>query len=456
MPEKNQGAEVVNKLTETLDQNNEALKLSAKAVEEIKSLAASQVESSAKIVDAVMSGFKAMTETKETEEKKSLEVQVKNLEAKLQSYRAGEGSAASKDSQVEEFKSEFRNAINLKTKSDGSFILPLKEVVELKSGVVGFDARRGGLLAKPGYVVPGLLEDKPLAKGISSLIPTIDNAHNATLTFKDISNLNLIQSYENKPAENTKQVIFTQKEIKPFVYKAKIPVSSDILHLNSKGQLSTDIVTEYINSCVDLFNYKKDLTVVTNVIADSGATGNKVNKVLTAASNAVVINDILNAYSALSPFYRTGSVVFAADHKLIDKIFQQVGSDGHPLMEYYTYIDGQGLTNIKTPNGAVKIIPVDTDFFKGYKAFNDNFSVSSTDVSSGYNTANTGNGGKVLGMFIDTQKSIFGIEDSSYFEADLLLEKKDPYNEEAFFGVKGAFNYKTKLEASISLLINKN
>jgi hypothetical protein len=456
MSKENQGAEVVNKLTETLEQNNKALELSAKVVEEVKSLAASQVESSAKVVDAVMNGFKTMTETKETEEKKSLEVQVKNLEAKLQSYKAGEGSSASKDSQVEEFKSEFKNVINLKTKSDGSFILPLKEVVELKSGVVGFDARRGGLLAKPGYVVPGLLEDKPLPKGISSLIPTIDSAYNATLKFKDISNLSLIQSYENKPAQSTKEIIFTEKSIAPIIYKATVPVSTDIVHLNSRGQLSTDIVAEYINSCVDLFNYKKDQTVILDVIADSGETGNKVNKVLTASSSAVVINDILNAYSALSPFYRTGSVVFAADHKLIDKIFQQVGSDGHPLMEYYTYIDGQGLTNIKTPNGAVKIIPVDTDFFKGYKAFNDDFSVSSTNVASGYNTANTGNAGKVLGMFIDTQKSIFGIEDPSYFEADLVIDKKDPYNEEAFFGVKGAFNYRTKLEASISLLINKN
>lgn len=456
MSKENQGAEILENLSKTAEAATKALENSTQVMAEVKSLTQSATEALVKSTEAVEAGFKAMAETKETEEKKSLEIQVKNLEAQVQSYKAGQGSYASNDSLVEEFKSEFKNVIALKTKSDGSFILPLKEVVELKSGVVGFDARRGGLLAKPGYVVPGLLEDKPLPRGISSLIPTIDSPHNATLKFKDISNLSLIQSYEKKPAQDTKEIIFTEKDIKPFVYKAKVPVSSDILHLNSKGQLSTNIVSEYINSCVDLFNYKKDQTVITNVIADSGTTGNKVNKVLTAASNAVTINDILNAFSALSPFYRAGSIVFAADHKLIDKVFQQVGSDGHAMMEYYTYVDAQGLTNIKTPNGVVKIMPVDTDFFKGYKAFNDDFTVSVTDITSGYNISNSGNGGKVLGMFMDTQKSIFGVEDASYFEASLLSDNKDKYNEEAFFGVAGAFNYKTKLEASISLLINKN
>lgn len=446
MPEKTSAEVIVEKLDETKSQ---VQSLAEKTTEEMKSIGA-----------AITSGLKEAFENKSKEEIKSLKDEMANKDEELKALRSGHGvNSASADGL------EIKSAISkgfAEATTDNSFkVTNIKSFLEQKSnGVVGFDARRGGIFLKEPKVYGEVINLSPRAQGISSLIRNVDAMSDVIIKRKDYSKSEILQVIENQVSTNKKGGEYTEIKISQIGEKVTIPVTSDMLREIKRNQLSFDLVSNQINDLVDLYRFKKDKLVVDKAIAKAQLSGALVRKSLTNSASATDSSwgfaDIIKAYSAFPQFYRSSNVVFAADQNYLDKVFAKVASDGHGNMEYFNFTNESGFTSLKTANGTIKLVPVDGSFFNGYKLFDDSLEATNSLATGGFNFSGSDNGGKVLGMFIDLNKSMLLSEDLNAFEVGLYSDAKDLHKEEAFFGLSGSYGTDVILEASMSFLVQKN
>lgn len=117
--------------------------------------------------------------------------------------------------------------------------------------------------------------------------------------------------------------------------------------------------------------------------------------------------------------FKTGYTLNPAFAVLMDKaifgsMFRTVGSDGHQLTERFIYAENAGIIRIKTAQGAVRVIPVDTsvdstkidenDGFGKYTKFTDTFGAGATTVDKGFEGIPANDAGKIAclgGLFSD-------------------------------------------------------
>jgi HK97 family phage major capsid protein len=430
-----------NKMTNELLQETKSLKSG------LEEFAKTNSELSSKLVEiALEAKSENAQKTKSELEEKS--VTIKNLEETIRNYSVNQGSNGYNPNVFEEFKSSFMTGLR---NGDGNSV-NLTELPEVKSGAVIFDSARGGLLFKP-RMTDILVDENPFPVGISSFIRTIPSTNGVQMTFTDYSNLDIFMTQENMVAKDSNPITFNEIKVLPEKYIGKVPVSQSILEQIRKGNFSQNLISIYLNAGVRMYGFKKDKDVITKLIASSQEADTKILKTVTA-STTPVMSDIYDALSKLSTLNRVNTV-FAIDQGFADYLFKQVGNDGHPVFGWYEFNNSR-VAGLKTNNGVIPVVPVETSFFKGYKLFDDNGAATGNNATAGFNSKNTGNGGKVLGMFLDRDESMVALEDPSFFSAELLNDAKDKYLQTAFFGFAGSYNFATKVQKSISLLINKN
>jgi len=448
MSEKNGADKIVEKLEENKSQiqnlAEKTTELAEKTTEELKSVG-----------DKITLGLKEAFEGQSKEEIKSLKDQLANKEEEIKSLRSGHGTSGI------EVKSLLSKAFSQCTSQDKFDITNVKSFMEEKSnGVVGFDARRGGVFLKQPEVYGDVINLFPRPKGISSLIKNIDARANVVVIRKDSSKTAIYQTLENKTANSTNPNKYTSVEIKQTAESVTIPVSSEMLQEIQRGSSSFDLVSEQINDLVDLYNYKKDQSIVHVAIKKSQDAESVVKKSLTASNDSSQpewgFADILACLSKFEKYYRSPNMVFVADQAYLDKVFAKVATDGHGNMEYFEF--NNGLTNIKSSSGLIPLVGVDSEFFANYKKFDNNLAPTSTTITAGFdfNGGSSANGGKVLGMFVDLNKTMLLSEDQGIFKVGLYQDAKDTFKQDAFFGLYGSYGVNVILEASMGVLVHKN
>ena len=432
---------IVDKIKES---NSQILQLTEKTTEEFKSVG-----------DKIVLALKESSENKAKDEIKSLEDKLANKEAEIKSLRSGHGI-----SKVE-VKSLLSKAFSENINDNKFSIKNVRSFIEQKSnGVVGFDAKRGGIFLKQPEIYGEVVNLFPRAKGISALIKNIDVRSDVVVRRKDNSKTAIYETLENKVAQSTKGNEYTEMTIEQKAQSVKIPVSAEMLKEIQRGETSFDLVSEQVNDLVDLYNYKKDQLVVVKSIEKSQAIASVVKKSLTASADSTNglwgFADILACLTKFEKFYRTPNMVFVADQSYLDKVFAKVAADGHGNMEYFEF--NNGFTSLKSANGLIRLVGVDSEFFANYKKFDNNLAPTSNIATTGFdfNGNATANGGKVLGMFVDLSKTMLLCEDQDIFEVGLYQDAKDTFNQEAFFGLYGSYGLGIILEASMGILVHKN
>lgn len=173
-------------------------------------------------------------------------------------------------------------------------------------------------------------------------------------------------------------------------------------------------------------------------IQENATSGSYFNNYCSAAQGVFTFDDFDKFIQGfLAGYTKNPAFTVLIDKAILATLFRTVGSDGHQLTERFIYAD-DGLIRIKTAQGAVRVIPIDTstdankvsenDGFGNYTKFTDTFGAGNATITTGFTGTPANDAGKIAclgGLFSEAYtlatSSVVkvGIDDSFKDELEL-------------------------------------
>lgn len=230
-------------------------------------------------------------------------------------------------------------------------------------------------------------------------------------------------------------------------YTAYNIITSEFYHALQAGQYNIDILQEEFAAieendrkikAASIFNGElSDGTKgIKGIIPSAQETQTNIRKYLSAAQGLFTFDDFDKFIKTFkTPYTLNPSFSVLIDKGILSSMFRTVGSDGHQLTERFEYVNG--LIRIKTAQGLVRVIPIDTndaagnvdenDGFGNYSKFNDDFTPNASKVTTGFLGTPASDAGKLAcvgGLFSDAYTLVnssfvkVGVDDS--FKDELI------------------------------------
>ncbi|MEY2869742.1 MAG: hypothetical protein RIR01_2244 [Bacteroidota bacterium] len=207
-------------------------------------------------------------------------------------------------------------------------------------------------------------------------------------------------------------------------YTAYNVITSDFYNALQAGQYNTDALLEEFAAieendkkikAASIFNgeLSNGTDGIKGIIPSAQDANNNIRKYLSAAQGVFTFDDFDKFIKGFkTPYTLNPSFSVLIDKGILAAMFRTEGSDGHQKTERFEYVNG--LIRIKTAQGLIRVIPVDTneaagnvdenDGFGNYSKFNDDFTANASKITTGFVGTAASDAGKlacVAGLFND-------------------------------------------------------
>lgn len=426
--------------------------------------------------DALTESEKKSLEIK-TELKSQIETEVKSLEAKL--AQAEESSKKSIEKIEEAINSGFKSASEKKSSFSESekkeLVASLIAPTNLKSPVFSASEQNNKFFkngqykafintsdnSHAGVFFNGETQLGNIIEKLATINPVIDLVRNITTgdvegqlthTLIDRSAPNSVRgkmSVEGSGGTEMKKLKAKKISFYLSKYTAYNVITSEFYNALQAGQYNIDILQEEFAAIEENDKKIKASSIFNGELSDGtkgikgiipsvqeGSTANastNIRRYLSAAQGVFTFDDFDKYIQSFkTPYTLNPSFSVLIDKGILASMFRLVGSDGHQLTERFEYVNG--LIRIKTAQGLIRVIPIDTntvagnvdenDGFGNYSKFNDDFTANAAKVTTGFVGTAATDAGKlacVAGLFNDA----YTLVNSSFVKVGVDANFKD-------------------------------
>ena len=246
----------------------------------------------------------------------------------------------------------------------------------------------------------------------------------------DESLVDMFESNESEGKPTTEQIKRGEIIIHVAQQSAKIKISDKTIHSIESGELIGNPLMKLFGALEN--KYRKNIARqilnapatnqgIKGIFAMSQLSGSKMKTVETAADNIVTLKDLGNLTSQIKIDYLRNSVMLV-DRKILYEGYFNEAADGHLRLEQFDY--SNGMIGLRTPEGVIPLVGVDSSYFDADVASNDGFAnyksfAGAGTILSGYTPSQyaavpgaTDNAGKAVAILADW-KMAYSLANSS-------------------------------------------
>ena len=274
---------------------------------------------------------------------------------------------------------------------------------------------------------------------VSPIVSLVSNINAGAIVAGDLgyktfdeSLVDMFESNESEGKPTTEQIRRGEIIIHVAEQSAKVKISDKTVHSIESGELIGNPLMKLFGALEN--RYRKNIGRQILNGSDSGLgikgifsiahqSGSKMKVVETAADNVVTLKDLGNLTSQIKIDYLRNAVMLV-DRKVLYEGYFNEAADGHLRLEQFEY-SANGMIGLRTPEGVIPLVGVDSSYFEADVASNDGFANyktfdgGSNIIKSGYTPSQyasvagaTDNAGKAVAILADW-KMAYSLANSS-------------------------------------------
>lgn len=372
-------ANALNASTEAKEISKEVLKSSQETSQSLKSVAES-LDTLTKLTVKSEEDKKAKEEAEEVELIKELKSEIALINSKISAGNSGQiqGSSNRMVEKSQKFLKQFSDNVTNKslTKHDSIENKDENSLFDSCGVFVGkslrtFDNSNAGAEVPEKRILGTIDINLQTVSPITSIVNNISAGSivAGALGYKtyDESAVDIFESGEMVGKQETPNTVKGNVDIYVTMNAAKVRISDKTLHSVSGGEMAVNpLLREFMaierkyekNIAKQILNGKNELGIY-GIFSTAQQSGSKIKVVETENLEKVTLKDISSLGSNLKGDYLRGAAVLI-DRRALYELFYDEASDGHLKLEQIDYING--LAALRTPEGIIPLIGVDSSF----------------------------------------------------------------------------------------------